>query len=97
MAKASATKKKVAAKKAVTKKKATVKKVAVKKAVVKKKAIATKKATHVGESISAETRWNMVSEAAYYYAEKDGFSGDSTQHWLNAEADIDAMLATTKK
>ena len=38
----------------------------------------------------------MIQEAAYFLAEKEGFSGDCWKHWLTAEAQIDARLAKRK-
>ena len=44
-------------------------------------------------AVSAETRQNMIAEAAYYLAEKRGFAGNGAyDDWMKAEADIDAML-----
>ena len=42
---------------------------------------------------SEEDRQDMISTAAYYRAERRGFSGgNEVQDWLEAEAEIDAML-----
>lgn len=42
---------------------------------------------------SEEDRQDMISTAAYYRAERRGFSGGGeVQDWLDAEAEIDAML-----
>lgn len=44
-------------------------------------------------SISAEERVRMISDAAYYRAEARGFlGGDPERDWLEAEAEIDALL-----
>ena len=44
--------------------------------------------------VTPEERWNMIAEAAYYIAEKRGFSdGHPAEDWRQAEAEIDAMLA----
>lgn len=44
-------------------------------------------------SITAEERWRMVAEAAYFIAEKRGFQGgDSSQDWVQAEQQIAALL-----
>jgi len=41
-----------------------------------------------------ERRQKMISESAYYKAERRGFQGgDPTLDWLEAEAEIDASLA----
>ena len=43
--------------------------------------------------VSAEERWRMVAEAAYYIAQRRGFAaGDATQDWLAAEAEVEARL-----
>ena len=49
----------------------------------------------VGKSaaITAEQRQHMIAEAAYYLAEHRGFnSGDPSQDWLEAEAEIERRL-----
>jgi hypothetical protein len=47
--------------------------------------------------VTPEERWHMISEAAYYRAEKRGFvGGDSAEDWAEAEAQIDAELAKCK-
>ena len=44
-------------------------------------------------AVSAETRKNMIAVAAYYLAEKRGFSGNGAyEDWIQAEAEIDVML-----
>ncbi|MDD5366658.1 MAG: DUF2934 domain-containing protein [Gallionellaceae bacterium] len=44
--------------------------------------------------ITPEERYEMIAKAAYYRAERYGFSsGDAAADWLAAEAEIDAMLA----
>ena len=97
--------KKVGAKKAAAKKaapaqapakKAPVKKAAPKKAAVKKTAPkAGQRASATAPSrITHEERWRMIAEAAYWRAEKRGFSGSGeVEDWLAAEADIDGQLA----
>ena len=40
-------------------------------------------------------REQMIAEAAYYRAERRGFAaGNEMSDWLQAEADVEAMLAT---
>ncbi len=58
-------------------------------------AAASKPAAGKGKAkaISPEEHYRMVQEAAYYIAEKSGFSGDSQQFWVQAEAQIVAMLS----
>ena len=47
-----------------------------------------------GGDVTPEERWNMIAEAAYYIAEKRGFSdGHPAEDWRMAETEIDAMLA----
>jgi len=44
--------------------------------------------------ITAESRRQMIEEAAYFRAEKRGFtSGDPVNDWLIAEEEIDQLLA----
>lgn len=43
--------------------------------------------------VTAEERYRMIAEAAYFRAEKRGFlRGDMAEDWLQAEAEIDQML-----
>jgi len=43
--------------------------------------------------VTAEERYRMITEAAYFRAEKRGFlGGDVAEDWLQAEAEIDRML-----
>jgi len=39
-------------------------------------------------SVTPEQRYRMVQESAYYLAEKAEFNGDSIEHWLTAEQEI---------
>ena len=41
---------------------------------------------------SPEQRYKMIEEAAYYIAERHGFSGDSAFFWATADAEINAKL-----
>lgn len=86
------TKKKATAKKAVKKK--AVKKKAVNKTVAKKKTPAKKAAAknRTKKAVSAEKRYKMIQDAAYYLAEKSGFSGNTLDHWTKAEKQINAQL-----
>lgn len=81
-------KKKVAAEKTA---KSPVAKKAVAKKAPAKKAPAKKK---TGEKLAegAEQRYKMIQDAAYYLAEKSGFSGNTADHWIRAEKQIDALL-----
>jgi hypothetical protein len=52
----------------------------------------------VAQQITAEERWHMIAEAAYYIAEKRGFGpGHPADDWAAAEAQIDSQLAGTKQ
>lgn len=45
--------------------------------------------------VMEEARHHMISEAAYYLAERRGFAdGDPVEDWLEAEAQIDSMLTS---
>ena len=60
----------------------------------KKPASPDKQAAPPSQTVSQEERWRMVAEAAYLRAEKRGFSGGNpTDDWLEAEAEVDALLA----
>ena len=71
-------------------KKAATKKAAAKKAAPKKKAPTKKKAV---KTISAQERYHMIDEAAYYRAEKTGFQVDPHENWIAAEQEIDELLS----
>lgn len=73
----------VSAEKAVAPKVAAVKKVAVKKAVTKKSSPAP----------SAEERYRMVQDAAYYLAEKNNFKSSAMSYWIAAEREINEFLS----
>lgn len=57
---------------------------------VVKKTSAAKPAAKI--TVTPEERYNMVATAAYYIAERNGFQGCSTEHWIQAEAEISAKL-----
>ncbi|QBQ56533.1 DUF2934 domain-containing protein [Nitrosococcus wardiae] len=45
-------------------------------------------------TLTPEQRWKMVSEAAYYIAEKRGFqNGTPEENWFQAETQINTLLA----
>jgi hypothetical protein len=47
-------------------------------------------------SFTADERSRMVETAAYYRAERRGFiAGHETDDWLAAEAEIDALIASS--
>ena len=44
-------------------------------------------------ALSQEERRRMIAESAYYRAQRRGFhAGDPNRDWIEAEAEIDAML-----
>ena len=58
----------------------------------RKKAPAAK-GTRSRKSISSEERSHLIAEKAYLRAERRGFrGGDPVEDWLEAEAEVDAML-----
>lgn len=63
-----------------------------KKVAAPKKAAAAKPSAKKAE-VSPEARYRMIQDAAYYIAEKHGFTGDNHAFWLQAEQEIDARLA----
>jgi len=71
------------AKKATTTTKAKTVKASTAKAPVKAKAV---------KKIGAEQRYKMVEMAAYYIAERNSFEGSPSDFWIQAEAQIEAML-----
>lgn len=79
--------------KAVAKKTTAVKSAAAK-PVAKKAAPAKAAPAKKGNGITAEQRYRMIAEAAYYIAEKRGFApGDPSRDWADAEAQIRAMFS----
>ena len=55
------------------------------------KTVAPKAAKTV--SVSPEQRWKMIADAAYFIAEKRGFTGgDPAGDWIQAEKQIDSKL-----
>ena len=46
--------------------------------------------------INDAQRYRMIAEAAYYRAESNYFKSDSVRDWIEAEADIAALLSGTK-
>ena len=75
-------------------KKTTAAKPAAAKPVAKKAAPAKAAPAKKGNGITAEQRYRMIAEAAYYIAEKRGFApGDPSRDWADAEAQIRAMFS----
>jgi hypothetical protein len=44
-------------------------------------------------AVTPEQRYRMIQDAAYFIAEKHGFTGDNHAFWVQAEQEIDAKLA----
>lgn len=93
-AKAPAAAKKAASAKPATAKPAVAKSAAAAKPAAKPstKPAAPKAAPAPKPAISAEERYKMVQDAAYFIAERHGFNGDSAYFWTLAEAEIAAQL-----
>ena len=48
--------------------------------------------------VTPEERYRMIAEAAYFRAEKRGFTGgDVVNDWIQAEAEIDHLLQPSGK
>jgi len=57
----------------------------------------SKPAAHQQDTGDGPDREGMISVAAYFHAEHRGFGGgDALADWLAAEAEIDAMLNSSK-
>lgn len=82
---------KTTTKKAVTKATAASAKPVEKKIAVAKKPVAAK-----AMDVSAEQRYRMVAEAAYFRAESNQFMSDPVRDWIEAENDIAALLSGKK-
>ncbi len=91
MAEAKTTAQKAAPKTAAAPKKAPAAK-ATTKAAAPKKAAAPRKTASAKWNPGAEERYNMIQVAAYYLAERDGFSGNPVEYWSAAELQISGML-----
>lgn len=53
----------------------------------------TKAAGKKAAAPTAEQRYRMVQDAAYYLAEKNGFKGGAMDYWIAAEAQIAVLLS----
>lgn len=51
------------------------------------------KAKSAPKTISAQERYHMIDEAAYYRAEKNGFQVDPQENWIAAEREINELMA----
>ncbi len=66
---------------------------------VSKKANAEKSAQPVGDDqVTAEQRQEMIATAAYFIAQRHGFTpGESEADWRAAESEIDSLLKENTK
>lgn len=90
--KTAASKEAVAVKKAPAAKKASASKDSA--AAPAKKPARSKAAPAQSNVVSLDERHHLIEVAAYYIAERQGFTGDAEQHWLEASQQIDAMIAS---
>ena len=62
----------------------------------KAQSTSTSKSTVLTQTtVDADQKHQMVSEAAYYIAEKRGFTnGDPVDDWIEAETQIESLLET---
>lgn len=65
--------------------------------VTRKKVVATEPASNEAGQFSPEMRHKMIEDAAYdhYQRRASGNGGDHVEDWLQAEAEIEAMLNAT--
>jgi hypothetical protein len=63
------------------------------KAATNKKPAATKKAAPKSGKIGPEERYRMVEVAAYFLAERNGFTGSPVDYWTAAEIQITKLLS----
>ncbi|SDH18122.1 DUF2934 domain-containing protein [Propionivibrio dicarboxylicus] len=59
----------------------------------RKKTVKAPVAAVSAATICPENRQHHIQEAAYYLAERGGFSGNPEDYWLQAEAQIDLSKA----
>lgn len=58
---------------------------------------AQQKAVETDERVNEEARRQLISEEAYYTAERRGFApGGELEDWLTAEAKVDLSLSETR-
>lgn len=55
--------------------------------------VVSKPSVKSSKLISAQERYHMIDEAAYYRAEKSGFQVDPHANWVAAEKEIDELLS----
>lgn len=56
------------------------------------KAASAAPAARAAKPVSAEERYRMIQEAAYYIAEGKKFASDPFEDWRQAETQIDTLL-----
>lgn len=61
-----------------------------------KKAAPVRKPKSTGQPITADARLRHIEVAAYYIAEKSGFSRDPGDCWVAAESEVDSLLLSGK-
>lgn len=62
------------------------------------KSVKPEPVTEPVQPVSAKERYQMIAEAAYFRAEKRGFTGGSIEEdWIQAEAEIDHLLQEQEK
>ena len=61
-----------------------------------KKPAAPRKSKSTGQPITASARLQHIEMAAYYIAEKSGFSRDPADCWAAAESEVDGLLLAGK-
>jgi len=70
-----------------------VEKTAPAKAPAKKKSAPKASVTQPVGTLSPEQRYQRIQTEAYFIAERAGFKGDSSLHWIEAEKKVNAELA----
>lgn len=63
---------------------------------VAKKPAAPRKRKSTGQAITADIRLRHIEIAAYYIAEKSGFSRAPADCWVAAESEVDSLLLAGK-
>ena len=63
---------------------------------VAKKPAAPRKRKSTGQAITADIRLRHIELAAYYIAEKSGFSRAPADCWVAAESEVDSLLLAGK-
>lgn len=61
-----------------------------------KKPAVPRKAKATGQPITADARLRHIEIAAYYIAEKSGFSRNPSDCWIAAESEVDSLLLSGK-